>query len=122
VAQRASVGSTEACWVRRAQEERKVMGGSARLVCDIVIGSVPLMIASCAAVFRAGPAPAVADWRSATAAVEAIHRRNQTPSREEAVAQIKAHRARLNSESDTGDRRFQELLSGQPEAGRDRVH
>jgi hypothetical protein len=98
------------------------MGGSAGLVCGIVIGSVPLVIASCAAVFRAGLAPAVADWRSATAAVEAIHRRNQTPSREEAVAQIKAHRARLNSEPDTGDRRFQELLSGQPEAGRDRVH
>jgi hypothetical protein len=83
------------------------MGGSAGLVCGIVIGSVPLVIASCAAVFRAGLTPAVADWRSATAAVEAIHRRNQTSWREEAVAQIKAHRARL---------------AGQPEAGRDRVH
>jgi len=59
---------------------------------------------------------------SATAAVEAIHRQNQTPSREEALAQIKAYRARLDSEPDTGDRRFQELVSGQPEAGRDRVH
>jgi len=98
------------------------MGGLAGLVRGIAIGSVPLVIASCAAVFRAGLALAVADWRSATAAVEAIHRRNQTPSREEALAQIKAYRARLDSEPDTGDRRFQELVSGQPEAGLARVH
>jgi hypothetical protein len=122
VAVAASVGSTEICWVRRAQQERKVMGGLAGLVRGIAIGSVPLVIASCAAVFRALLAPAVADWCSATAAVEAIHRPNQTPSREEALAQIKAYRARLDSEPDTGDRRFQELVSGQPEAGRDRVH
>jgi hypothetical protein len=98
------------------------MGGLAGLVRGIAIGSVPLLIASCAAVFRAGLAPAVADRCSATAAVEAIHRRDQTPSREEALAQIKPYRARLDSEPDTGDRRFQELVSGQPEAGRDRVH
>ena len=58
---RESVGSTKVCWVRRAQEDRKVMGGLAGLVRGIAIGSVPLVIASCAAVFRAGLAPAVAD-------------------------------------------------------------
>jgi hypothetical protein len=98
------------------------MGGLAGLVRSIAIGSVPLVIASCAAVFHAGLTLAVADWCSATAAVEAIHRRNQTPSQEKALAQIKAYRARLDSEPDTGDRRFQELVSGQPQAGRDRVH
>ena len=98
------------------------MGGLAGLVRGIAIGSVPLVIASCAAVFRAGLTLAVADWCSATAAVEAIHRRNQTPSREKALAQIKAYRARLDSEPDTGDRRFQELVSGQPKAGGDGVH
>ena len=82
------------------------MGGLAGLVRSIAIGSVPLVITSCAAVFGAGLAPAVADWCSVTAAVEAIHRQNQTPSREEALAQIKAYRARLDSEPDTGDRRF----------------
>ena len=40
----------------------------------------------------------------------------------EASAQIKAYCARLDSEPDTGDRRSQELVFGQPEAGRDRVH
>jgi hypothetical protein len=60
------------------------MGGLAGLVRSVAIGSVPLVIASCAAVFGAGLAPAVADWSSATAAVEASHRQNQTPSREEA--------------------------------------
>jgi hypothetical protein len=98
------------------------MGGLAGLVRGIAIGSVPLVIASCAAVFGAGLASAVADWYCATAGIEAIHRRNQTPSREEALAQIKAYRARLDSEPDTGDRRFPELVSGQPEAGRDGVH
>ena len=73
------------------QEEREVMGGLAGLVRGIAIGSVPLVITSCAAVFGAGLAPAVADWCSATAAVEAIHRQNQTASREEALAQIKAY-------------------------------
>ena len=58
------------------------MGGLAGLVRGIAIGSVPLVIASCAAVFRAGLTLAIADWCFATAAVEAIHRRNQTPSRE----------------------------------------
>src|SRR3954447_13782228 len=98
------------------------MGGPARPVRGIAIGSVPLVIASCAALFGAGLAPAVVDWCSATAAVEAIHRQNQTPSREEASTQMKAPRVRLDSEPDTGDRRSQELVSGLPEAGRDRVH
>jgi hypothetical protein len=98
------------------------MGGVAGPVRGIAIGSVPLVIASCAAVFRAGLTLAIADWCFATAAVEAIHRRNQTPSREKALAHIKAYRARLDSEPDTGDRRFQELVSGRPQAGRDRVH
>ena len=35
---------------------------------------------------------------------------------------MKAYRARLDSKPDIGDWRFQELVSGQPEAGRDRVH
>ena len=98
------------------------MGGLAGLVRGIAIGSAPLVIASCAALFGAGLAPAVVDWCSATAAGEAIHRQNPTPSREEAFAQIKGYRARLDSEPDTGNRRVQELVSGQPEAGRDRVH
>jgi hypothetical protein len=37
------------------------MGGLAGLVRGIAIGSVPLAIASCAALFGAGLAPAVAD-------------------------------------------------------------
>ena len=37
------------------------MGGPAGLVRRIAIGSVPLVIASCAALFGAGLAPAVAD-------------------------------------------------------------
>jgi hypothetical protein len=99
------------------------MGGLPGLVRGITIGSVPQMIASCAALFGVGLAPAVADSSSATATVEVIHRQNQTPSWEEApLAQSKAYRARLDSEPDTGDRRFQELEPGQPEAGRDWVH
>jgi hypothetical protein len=58
---RASVGSTEVFWDRRAQEETKVMGGLAGLVRGIAIGSVPLVIASCAALFGAVLALAVAD-------------------------------------------------------------
>ena len=98
------------------------MGGLVGLVRGIASGSVPLVIASCAALFGAGLAPAVVDWCSATAAGEAIHRQNPTPSREEAFAQIKAYRACLDSEPDTGDWRFQELVSGQPDASRYRVH
>ena len=37
------------------------MGGLAGLVRGIAIGSVPLVIASCAALFGTGLAPAVAD-------------------------------------------------------------
>jgi hypothetical protein len=40
-------------------KQEKVMGGLARLVRCIAIGRVPLVIASCAAVFGAGPAPPV---------------------------------------------------------------
>jgi hypothetical protein len=98
------------------------MGGPAGLVRSIAIGGVPLMIAFCAALYRADLAPAVADGCSAAAGVEVIQRQNQTPWREEALAQINAYRACLDGEPDTGDRRFQELVSGQPEAGRDRVH
>jgi hypothetical protein len=38
-----------------------MMGGLAGLDRDISLGSVPLVIASCAALFGAGLAPAVAD-------------------------------------------------------------
>ena len=72
-------------------------GGLAGLVRGIAIGSVPLAIASCASVFGAGLALAVADWCSATAAVEVIHPQNQTPLRGEALAQIKTYCARLAS-------------------------
>lgn len=113
------------------------LGGLAGVIGGLTMGSVPLVIGSCAVTFSAGLIPAVADWCQATAAVEASRRANHeqaaiaTPerrveppmsSREETIAAIKAYYARLEGLPDSGSGRFQELVSVEHQPGWDRVH
>jgi hypothetical protein len=111
------------------------IGGLAGAGIGFATGNVPLVIASYAVTFGAYLLPAVADWCCATAAVEAARRQCQeqmaidtpercvetaSPSREEALAKIRAYYAPL--ELQTGSGRFRERLSAEDEPGWDRVH
>jgi hypothetical protein len=111
------------------------IGGMAGLFVGIAVGSVPLVVAAYAVIFGAGLLPAVADWCEANAAVEAIERRNKeqtaidTPQRcvdrpalTEARAIIKAKYAHLMNEPYSGSVRFQERVSAENQAGRERAH
>jgi hypothetical protein len=110
--------------------------GLAGVIGGLAIGSVPLMMACCAVTFfGATLLPAVADWCQATAAVEAIRRKNHeeaamdmpghgvetpSPSREQMLANIRACYARLEPQPGSG--RFCERLSAGDEPGWDRLH
>jgi hypothetical protein len=79
---RASFGLIDrSCWERRVQEGRMVMGGLAGLVRGIAIGSVPLVIASCAVVFGAGPVPPVRPSAGAGASVSSLMHGTEIPLR-----------------------------------------
>lgn len=113
------------------------IGGLVGLGIGIASGSVPIVVAASVVIFGAGLLPAVADWCQATAAVEAIRLENhqqaatatpercvepQMSSREDAEARIKAYYVRLMNEPYTGSGRFQERVSADDQADRERVH
>jgi hypothetical protein len=113
------------------------IGGLVGLGVGIATGSIPLVVAAYAVIFGAGLLPAVADWCKATAAVEAVRRKNHeqvrigspqrcvetdTPSLTEARAIIKAYYAHLMNDHYSGSGRFQERVSAQDQPGHGRVH
>lgn len=104
--------------------------GLAAIVVGIASGwGWPPLVAAYAVVFGANLVPSIADWRAASADVEAIRRQEKErampsgpPSQKEVPARIMAYDARLEDEPASGSGRFQERLSLQRQPGRDRLH
>jgi hypothetical protein len=113
-----------------AMEALTAIGGVATAVLAVATGSVPMMIAAGAFFFGAAALPVVAQAvsavlearREAQAAASEAAGRDVQPEIQECLAEIKAFYARPGNEPESGEGRFQELVSSEQETGWRRLH
>jgi hypothetical protein len=98
------------------------IGGLAAAIGGVVTGNVPLAVAGFAVVLGANLAPAVADWWAVHARHEAscqrereraasVAGRDVQPDIQEQLAEVKSYYARSARSLESGEGRFQELVS-----------
>ena len=112
-----------------AMETMAAIGGLATVALAVATGNVPMMIAAGAVIFGAALLPvavgvvnAVLEARrqDQTSAASESPGRDVEPGIKERLAEIKAFYARPGNEPESGEGRFRELVSAEPEAGCDR--